>query len=95
MELDCSNDALSSRIENIMNYIEPKIGSTTFKSLTYFFILFPKIKFEFGFPFFGYTLYIVIELHQMQYFISVFTTWGEISHLGQDSKVGEMVVGMS
>ena len=32
LELDCSNDALSSRIENIMNNIGPKIGSTTFNT---------------------------------------------------------------
>ena len=33
--LDCANDALASRIENLINYIGPKIGSTTFNSLTF------------------------------------------------------------
>ena len=28
-----TNDALSSRIENMINYIGPKIGLTTFKSI--------------------------------------------------------------
>ena len=30
LELGCSNDALSSRIENKISYIGPKIGPTTF-----------------------------------------------------------------